>query len=195
MGMYDDFVVDYNLPMPEDPNGFSGTRYYQTKDLNCALDLYVVKDDGTVWLKKTEGQWIAGDPKGKSFSDKFGHFETQKQWEEFYKHTFSIDMCGYVCSEEKPYDYWIDYKISFVDGVIKEVSLKKFEATDNSERKKSVIKMEEEMTKRQKFQNTFRYKYFYKYYNRFIHFSFRHLTRVISFISSKLWSLERKLSI
>jgi hypothetical protein len=187
-------VVEYELPLPEDPKGFSGTKDYQSKDLDCALNVFKIKKDGTVWIKKVKGEWTAGNPKSKSFSEQFGHFKVEKEWEEFYEHTFTANLCGYE-TLEGPYDYWIDYKISVVDGVLDKVSLEKFEAIDNSKRKKLDKEITEQMVECKKLQNTFRYKYFYKYYNRFIRFSFKQLYRVINFVSNNLWSLERKLLI
>lgn len=191
--MFDDFVVECNLPMPENPQGYSGTKFFQTKDLDCALDLYKIKSDGTVWIKKTKGEWIGGNPKAKSFSERFGHFKLEKEWEEFYNHTFEVDLCGYVISEDGPYDYWIDYRISFVDGIVNKINLKKFEARDNSSRKRINKETMRKLQQWSEYQKTFRYKYFYKYYDRFINFSFKRLASVIDFVKDKTFKLERKL--
>ena len=37
MGMYDSIICKYPLPMPEDPKGYTGSREFQSKDLDCAL--------------------------------------------------------------------------------------------------------------------------------------------------------------
>ena len=53
MGMYDDIVCKYPLPLPEDTKGFVPLRF-QTKDLDNAFDCYEISEDGTLWLRECE---------------------------------------------------------------------------------------------------------------------------------------------
>jgi hypothetical protein len=61
MGMFDDIVCKYPLPFPEDTKGYIPNGF-QTKDLDCGLDFYEIREDGTLWLRECEREHIDGDP-------------------------------------------------------------------------------------------------------------------------------------
>ena len=63
MGMYDDIVCKYPLPLPEDTKGYVPDRF-QTKDLENLLNLYEIREDGTLWLYECEHVCTEVEPDG-----------------------------------------------------------------------------------------------------------------------------------
>ncbi len=128
MGMYDDIICKYPLPLPQDTKGFE-PRGFQTKDLDNALDCYEIREDGTLWLRECEREYTEGNPNGKTWSEKFGIVKETKVWWTHVKLTKSIDIYDYQHGEGE-YDYWVEFEIVFIDGVIDKIKLIKFEATN-----------------------------------------------------------------
>ena len=99
MGMFDDIVCKYPLPFPEDTKGYIPNGF-QTKDLDCGLDSYEIREDGTLWLRECEREHIDGDPNGKTFSEKFGIIKEIKEWEQVLKqHRKDSRLCPH-CGEK-----------------------------------------------------------------------------------------------
>ncbi len=46
MGMYDSIECKCWLPMPDEPKGYTGSHGFQTKDFDCALDIYIIDENG-----------------------------------------------------------------------------------------------------------------------------------------------------
>ena len=134
MGMFDDIVCKYPLPFPEDTKGYIPNGF-QTKDLDCGLDSYEIREDGTLWLRECEREHIEGDPNGKTFSEKFGVVKEIKHWWTHVKTTTTIRMYDYQNNDGGVYDYWVEFEIVFIDGVIDKIKLIKFEINDNTKRK------------------------------------------------------------
>ena len=193
MGMYDDVVCKYPLPLPADTKGYF-PESFQTKDFDCALDLYEIREDGTLWLRECEREYIEGYPKGKTWSEKFGFVKETKVWWTQVNATKTISMYDYQHGNDE-YDYWIEFSIVFVKGVVDKIDLVKFTATDNAERKDSNKKFAEEMKLRMEFKKTLRYKMFYGPYNKILRFVFKLVSKVNGYIYNNLWKWERKLSV
>ncbi len=136
MGMYDTIICEYPLPMPNDPKGYSGSKDFQTKDLDSALDWYEIDKNGQLFIQRSEGEWIEGDKNATGFVAKMGYFKTTKKWKEELIRTITINFYDYQHSQDTDYDYSIEYKAVFIDGKISSVELVDFEARDNAERKK-----------------------------------------------------------
>src|SRR5437667_12711005 len=53
MGMFDDIKCEYPLPLPETQGELAGRNWrengFQTKDFDCLMDQYCVREDGTLW--------------------------------------------------------------------------------------------------------------------------------------------------
>ncbi len=193
MGMYDDIVCKYPLPLPEDTKGYIPNRF-QTKDLDNALDHYEIREDGTLWLRECEREYIDGDPKGKTWSEKIGIVKETKVWWTPVKLTKTINMYTYQHGEGQ-YDYWIDFVIVFIDGVLQKIELKKFDVTDNTERKESFRLHIEELKRRKEFESTLFYKLIGKPYNKTLRFLIRKTSNFATFVLSVCYKLERKLLI
>jgi hypothetical protein len=193
MGMYDDIVCKYPLPLPEDTKGFHPCGF-QTKDLENALDCYEIREDGTLWLRECEREYIDGDPKGKTWSDKIGLVKETKVWWTPVKITKSINMYTYQQGEGQ-YDYWVDFAIVFIDGVLQKIELKKFDVTNNTERKENFRLHIEELKRRKEFESTLFYKLFGKPFNKTIWFSTRTLNTIGSFLIDISYKLYRNIKI
>ena len=194
MGMYDDIVCKYPLPLPEDTKGYI-TESFQTKDLDCGLDCYEIREDGTLWLRECEREYTEGNPNGKTFFEKFGMVKETKVWWTHVKTTTTIRMYDYNNYNDGPYDYWVEFEIVFIDGVIDKIKLIKFEATDNTERKEDSKRHIEELKKNKQFESTLLYKLIIKPYNKIIRFICRLIYKFGSFLIAKVYKLERKLTI
>ena len=192
--MYDDIVCKYPLPLPEDTKGFVPLRF-QTKDLDNALDCYEIREDGTLWLRECEREYTEGDPNGKSFFEKFGMVKETKVWWTHVKKTTTICMYDYNNYNNGPYDYWVEFEIVFIDGVIDKIKLIKFEATDNSKRKENDRQFIEKLKKNKEFESTNLYKLVIKPYNKIIRLICRSLYSIGSFLIANVYKLERKLII
>jgi hypothetical protein len=195
MGMYNSVDCHYPLPMPEDPKGYTGSHGFQTKDFECALDVYIIDKDGQLLLERRDSEWIEGDPNGKSFLDKMGHVKTIKTWLEPLTNTCTIQFYDFIDSNKTDYDYWIVYDAVFIEGKMKEVKLTTFEATPNSERKKKDIEFHKKMREWDEFRKTRRYKYFLNPYNKIIKFICDKVYKALCFLSSRVWRVHNFLRI
>ena len=192
--MYDNIVCKYPLPLPEDTKGYI-LESFQTKDLDCGLDCYEIRDDGTLWLRECEREHIDGDPNGKTFSEKFGIIKEIKHWWTHVKTTTTIRMYDYNNYNDGPYDYWVEFEIVFIDGVIDKIKLIKFEATDNTKRKEDSKRHIEELKKNKQFESTNLYKLVIKPYNKIILFVTRQLSKFATLLLSVCYKIERKLMV
>lgn len=188
MGMFDEIECKYPLPLPEDPKGFIGEKYFQTKDFDCALDKYIIREDGTLWIHKVEYEY----PENYDFipwTDVISEIKEKKSWLEPVKVTTSIRIYNHVRSEGE-YDYWIQYNIKFADGIVNDVSLEKFDAYNNAERKRISEENIKRLKEWNKYTKTIWYKYIHRPYNYIIRFTFGILRKVINRIKISVDKIE-----
>ena len=190
MGMFDDIECKYPLPLPEEPKGFTGEIYFQTKDLECCLDKYEIREDGTLWIHKVEYEYpddVADE--NLSWGDITLKIKEKKSWWEPVNTTRTIKMYNSVYGDGE-YDYWVVYEITFLDGKVTKTNLAKFEARLNAERKKD----SEENIKRLKawleYTKTKRYRYIHKPYQSVIKFVFKKLIGCLDKTKTALFKLE-----
>lgn len=193
MGMYDDIVCKYPLPLPEDTKGYT-LHGFQTKDLECALDLYEIREDGSLWLKHSESEFVKGNPDAKSLFDRIGHMKEIRSWWEHVKLTKTIQMYDYHHTDG-PYDYSVEFEVVFVGGVIDKIKLIKFDTLDNIDRKELHKHHIEGQKLRRKFESSIFYRLIGKPYNSIIRFIFKSIYKVSYFVVSRIWKWENKLSI
>ena len=93
------------------------------------------------------------------------------------------------------YDYWVEFVIEFVDGVINKIELKKFEASGNEERKENFRLHIEELKRRKGFESTLFFKLIGKPFNKTIWFITRTINTIGSFLIEFGWRLYRKVKI
>ena len=193
MGMFDDIVCKYPLPLPEDTKGFKSAGF-QTKDLDNALDCYEIREDGTLWLRECEREYTDGNPKGKTWSEKIGSVKETKVWWTHVKLTKKINMYTYHQGENE-YDYWVEFVVEFVDGIINKIELKKFDVTNNAERKENFRQHIEKLKERKEFESKLFYKLFGKPFNKTIWFIASTSNTIGSFLIEFGWRLYRKVKI
>lgn len=192
MGMYDTIYCEYKLPMPTDPKGFVGCESFQTKDLACELATYKIDKDGTLHIQKVLGHRVEPEnKKSNSIFDSLGRFVIDKQWYEPVNDTTTINMYDFQNHDDGDYDYFIEYRICLVKGIIIDVFITEFTAHDNADRKKRDIEFKKKLQENWEFRQTRRYRYLYKHYNYCVSFVFRRLNKFVSSIHSNLYKIER----
>jgi hypothetical protein len=194
MGMYDDIICEYKLPMPEDPKGYSGSPSFQTKDLENSLSVYLIKEDGTIWIETYENEIVPGDPNAKFFLDRIGHVKKNRTGFKQLFDTETIEIYDYRETNED-YDYWILYKLVFVKGVVSEATIVQFEATDNSKRKIKDAEFDEKLRKRSEFTKTLMYRILFHPWNKLVSFIFRRLQKAVQSFGAFCWKAESFLRI
>ena len=181
--MFDMITCKYPLPRPDNPMelkdfNFNSTSF-QTKDLENVLDDYEIREDGSLWIRRTESEHVEGDKKAKSFIDRFGHMKLIKEWWEPTKFTGviefynSIGFDGEVDRDSYEKDYWVEFIATFVDGQITTVGLLKFEGTNNAERKKRDAEWKEKIRLEKILWDKWYMKYLYRHYDNAVSWIFR----------------------
>ena len=107
--------------MPDEPKGYTGSHGFQTKDFDCALDIYFIDENGQLFIERRETEWVEGDPNAKGFLDKVGYIKTKKTWLESVNKTCTVQFYYFFSSNNTDYDYWIVYDAVFIDGKIKDI--------------------------------------------------------------------------
>ena len=108
MGLFDELKCYYPLPGP-------GLPVFQTKDLACCQDKYMVKADGTLWHEEYEIE-DQSDKTKEGFDRIIGCMTRVRQrWVEV------KDFIGEVRFYGKMGELWIEYSSYFVDGKLKEI--------------------------------------------------------------------------
>ena len=203
MGMFDYINCKCPLPLPSDLGEAKNVNFneltYQTKDFYNALDQYEIREDGTLWVKNIEREWIQGNPNGKTFSERIGHVKNIKETWEQRNYTGEVVFYEGIQYSEQANDdwnndYWIEFKAIFVEGKILKIELVKFDARDNTERKQAIKELHDKLEKRQELWNKWYMKYGYVVYDRIVAWIFRKYRRIDSFISYILPSSQDRKS-
>ena len=193
--MYDSIECKCWLPMPDEPKGYCGSHGFQTKDLDCTLDIYIIDENGQLFIERRETEWIEGDPNGEKFFEKMGYAKTVKTWLEPLNRTCTVQFYDYFSSNNTDYDYWIVYDAVFINGKVNEIKLTTFEATPNSDRKKKDIEFQNKLREWDEFRKTRRYKYLLNPYNKTIKFICNCFYKSLNYLSSKVWLVRNFLMI
>lgn len=99
MGMFDYLDINYDLPLPENATSEHivfikntiAADNFQTKDLDCMLDVYYLDKDGFMYQK-------IGD-----------------QYNDFYIHQH-LGCYTYIYIPSEDIKYWLEYDLKFTDG-------------------------------------------------------------------------------
>jgi hypothetical protein len=166
MGTYDSIDCKYPLPLPKDCEelkdfNFNGLRF-QTKDFDCGLELYEIREDGTVW--RFEFETIIDESKP---SDKWGpaYKRVNEHWDQLCHFTGTINFYDFIQFDTYNNDYWIEYEATFNNGQLIDIKLSKFSTTNNEQRKSTHKNFIKAMKMREILWDKWYMKYGYKYYD------------------------------
>lgn len=158
MGLFDNIKCEYNVPKPEPLMelvliDLSKTTY-QTQDFECLLDDYVLDKEGKLF--KIEYDIVdRSDSKAEGWKRIIGMFSRENPRLKTFNYTGEIEMYNSFDSpfnnmdfetfkktrESHPdlppnflYDYWIMYRVKFIDGELKNINITEYSYVDNSKR-------------------------------------------------------------
>lgn len=181
MGMFD--TIAWSDPLPTSPEmdeiGLNKRDWeFQTKDLECVLDLYFVQGGKLYINKHRRTEYIPGDPKAKNLLDRIGHTEQYEPYQEFVPKTTTIRMCDYRLSVADAWDCWIDYEVVFKEGIVDSVKLLEFRKESDTERKERDRKWREECAYQQS-----------RWINRYFFYTLPYI-KTAAFIRRRLYKLS-----
>jgi hypothetical protein len=102
-------------------------------------------------------------------------------------------MYDYQNNDGGVYDYWVEFEVVFIDGVIDKIKPIKFEINDNTKRKELHKQHIEELKNRKVVESTMFYRLVIKPYNKIIRFVTRHVSKFATFLLSVCYKIESKL--
>lgn len=183
-------VIKQDLPLPEDLGELTDVDWqdlgWQTKDFHSAMNQYKLEDN-ELMIEKYEYEDIPGEEQSDSLWCPIS--KISKRWWADEDHTGYINVYDHFTREKN--DYWVEFRLHFVDGTLIGAELEKFEVIDNTKRKISEAKWELEWRVRRDYEDTCRYKYCFKYWNRFISWNFRLERRIHNWCLDFTWKAER----
>lgn len=117
MGMYDDVRCSYALPV----KGFKG-RTFQTKSFQDPfLDLYEIRQDGTLWREHYDIE-DRSDPKAEGLMALAGSMtRINQRWE---PEPFTGSLRFYTFHDEKTNEGWIEFNALFQGGKLLKLTLR-----------------------------------------------------------------------
>ena len=192
MGMFDNIRSEYALPKPVDAVELKdfdfNSIHYQTKDLDCTFESYLITSDGKLMHEKFSYE-SSNDPEHLECDSHFENKLVKKEPELIHKTDFtgavsfyeSLRDCAIKPDEPLKNDYWIEYVALFIKGCIVAIELKEFEVFDSAIRKS---RNKELFYKHEKMQSKWYMKYLYTPYEKVIRKLFSTYRRYSSRINS-----------
>jgi hypothetical protein len=112
MGLYDDIRVLCPLPgLDVVPGG----RVFQTKSLECVLDNFEIRENGTLWHENYETVWHEPDP-AKGPLGFMGAMEAVNRHWVLWPYTGEVRFHDMIDGE------WFDFSAYFMDGRLRELN-------------------------------------------------------------------------
>jgi hypothetical protein len=154
MGMFDSIQCNYPLPLPLEVVDIFPDPYdqeFQTKDLENLLDLYYLNEDGTLYWRKRQYEWIDDD---NAFLKGYMDVVDEEIIPTNYHGVLNFYCYETVHEDEssdKAKDISIDYLAKFTNGKIENIEVLSYEITDATVRiieLKNTMKKHEERRKR-----------------------------------------------
>jgi hypothetical protein len=124
MGMFDDLRCRYPLPVPG-----ANDLDYQTKDLECVMDKYEIREDGGLWHEAYEASVEVTDVAPLGF---YVH-RNNRRWE---PEMLTGEVCFYASLEPRggmPECGWIEWSAYFKDGRIQQLNLLRHELPQSAD--------------------------------------------------------------
>jgi hypothetical protein len=187
MGMFD--YISCEMPLPRGGADTIPTfRYdhqFQTKDLiNCLIE-YKIGKDKILYEKKVEYEERELTEEEKKDKDSGAFWSPMWSMEEKSHEWVKENFTGYITfydilhDVDSTHDAWVDYRIHVKNGEVQnDVELTEYRLDDNTDSKAFQAKWKEEAKARKEYENKWRYKYCFKYWNRLVGWIFRGVRRV-----------------
>lgn len=163
MGMFDTIAVAEKLPITQEMIDLGlqeKLQEFQSKDLECALDLYFMQNGRLFVEKYKETKWIEGDKNAKSIFARLGHMERNDPYQEDTHFHGKVIFYNYIMDVAGKYDCMIEFCATYNKGQLENIELVEFEKTDNAARKERDLAWRKEA---ERIQNVWYNKYF-KFY-------------------------------
>lgn len=143
MGMFDDIKCEFRLPLPENQGELAGWNWrdngFQTKDFDCLMDQYCIREDGALWQQVFAWETTRkGRPRRKPAG-----------WQPMSGYTGTVRFYDFIPGNQA--DYWVEWTVVFVAGKVSELKLQSWEERDNRERLASEARWKMENEKRERF--------------------------------------------
>jgi hypothetical protein len=193
MGMFDNIICEYKLPLPE----LSGDEVeeleevkwdeesFQTTSFDGELITYDISSDGQLYEHKVSREWVKDDesPIGIRLEETDDGIE---------KKDYSGEIIFYSLIPCKKNDYWFEFKALFWKGDLKEIELLEHKKEDNKNRVEAQAKLEEGLVKLEKRRNKWWFS-FYRVYRFIFGFTFSLIRRILEWELRALYWVERRL--
>ena len=210
--MFDYISCEMSLPrLPERKEGkqtiisfpFKTDHQFQTKDLvNCLIE-YKIGKDKILYAKKVEYENREPTEEEKKDIDSGGFWSPTWAMEEKSHEWVKDNFTGYIRFYEllndvdRTHDAWVDYRVHVKNGEVQgDVELETYRLEDNTENKANQVKWREKAKARKEYEEKWRYKYCFKYWNSLLRFKFRIVIKAFNWlhkIAGNLWKVEDKL--
>ena len=190
MGMFDTIAVAEKLPITQEMIDLGleeKLQEFQSKDLNCCLDLYFMQNGRLFVEKYKETKWIEGDKKAKSIFARLGHMERNDPYQEDTNFHGKVNFYNYIMDVAGKYDCMIEFCATYDKGQLEKIELVEFEKTDNAPRKERDLAWRKEA---ERIQNAWYNKYF-KFYQIKKVAGYRFFYKPLIWLSIKISSLAR----
>jgi hypothetical protein len=189
MGMFDHISCEMGLPrLPEQKEGkqtivsfpFKTDHQFQTKDLaNCLIE-YKIGKDKILYQKKVEYEDRELTEEEEKDRDSGGFWSPMWTMEEKSHEWVKDNFTGYITfydilhDVDSTHDGWVDYSVHVKNGEVQgDVELAEYRLDDNTESKANQVKWKEEAKARKEYEEKWRYKCCFKYWNRLVGCTFR----------------------
>lgn len=195
MGLFDYINVKYTLPTVTESVGTSITQeqiqnaHYQTKDLDSFMLKYTIQADGQITYEEYERtEWV----EDKSYF--MGGYLQGHNLQTLPLHGDHVINFydGFDCDDGDK-DYWIEWQATIINGKLQSIKLIEFTGSDNTARKKTYSKLKASLLEIQKYKASFRYKYFFKYFDFIFNKTLKFIQRVLKFVLNGLNWVDKML--
>ena len=150
MGMFDNISTTEALPYSDEMKELGldkNNLTFQTKDLECLLDSYIIQN-GKLYIQKYKVEkWIDGEKDSKNLFDRIGRLEKEEPYYQEVNYHGEIYFYEYIMDVQDKWDCWIEYKAIFTEGALSKIELSKFEKKDNTERKRLNLELNQKIEK------------------------------------------------
>jgi hypothetical protein len=178
---------------------FKTDHLFQTKDLANGLIEYKIGKDKILYTKKIEYEDRELTEEEKKDRDSGGFWSPMWTMEEKSHEWVEDNFTGYITFYDVVYDIddkhdaWIDYRVHVKNGEVQgDVELETYRLEENTETKVNNNRWREEAKVRKKYEEKWRYKYCFKYWNRLLGWTFRRGRRLHEWEGKLVsWKVER----